>query len=30
MGGLLTVAAWEKRHHKTVRLELGTSKDITD
>lgn len=27
---LRTVAAWEKRNHKKVRLEIGTSKDITD
>ncbi|WP_345948165.1 DUF6298 domain-containing protein [Mucilaginibacter sp. PAMB04274] len=27
---LRTVAAWEKRNHKQVRLEIGTSKDITD
>jgi len=27
---LRTVTAWEKRNHKKVRLEIGTSKDITD
>ena len=27
---LRTVTAWENRNHKKVRLELGTSKDITD
>ena len=27
---LRTVAAWEKRNHKKIRLEIGTSKDITD